>query len=373
MAAESLSEDELDAVGRVHPSLMGGEYLPDLEAGEVEIARFELESVTADVISLRARRAEGKIHYRLVDEYDTQYEIEPTSSDEPLTFGELVELINNIQREGDLWFQSLRDANREGFIHVSSEYYPQLASYYESEAAERKKKIRKKVGCLILPGTSPRTHSKAPAQGDVDAQAQFDRGILYYYGRGVPQDFALARVWFEKAAAKSYGPAQAALGYLYASGQGVLQDFAKAREWWKQAAAQGQAKAQYNIGTLYAGGRGVSQDFAKAREWYELASAQGYPFAQAALGLLYAKGRSVLQDYSKAKILWEQAAGQGSVDAQVNLGKMYAGGRGVQQDFLKAREWWKRAAAQGDKDAQAHLDWLNDNGLGVPQNYRNRN
>src|SRR5207245_8542767 len=120
--------------------------------------------VTADVISLRARRADKRIHYRLVDEYETQYEIEPASSDEPLTFGELVELINNIQREGDLWFQSLRDANRESFIHVSSEFYPQLAAYYQAEDAERKKKIRRKVGCLILPATSPRTHSKAPAQ-----------------------------------------------------------------------------------------------------------------------------------------------------------------------------------------------------------------
>lgn len=132
MAAESLSEEERQAVGRVHPSLMGGEYLPDLEAGEVEIARIELESVTADVISLRARRADKRIHYRLVDEYETQYEIEPASSDEPLTFGELVELINNSDDGERLWFQSLRDKNREGFIHVSSEFYPQLAAYYEA-------------------------------------------------------------------------------------------------------------------------------------------------------------------------------------------------------------------------------------------------
>jgi hypothetical protein len=149
MAAESLSEAEREAVGRVHPAFMGGEYLPDREVGEVEIARFELESVTADVISLRASRADGKIHYRLLDEYDTPYLITPASSDEPLTFGELVELINTIQFEGDPQKrglpQALRDWNYEngggraeeleGFVRVSSEFYPQLASYYAAEAA----------------------------------------------------------------------------------------------------------------------------------------------------------------------------------------------------------------------------------------------
>ena len=55
---------------------MGGEYLPDSEAGEVEIVRFELESTMADVISLRARLADGKIHYRLVDEYETDLALE---------------------------------------------------------------------------------------------------------------------------------------------------------------------------------------------------------------------------------------------------------------------------------------------------------
>lgn len=38
------------------PSWMGGEYLPDSEPGEVEIARIVLQSTTMDVFSIRARR-----------------------------------------------------------------------------------------------------------------------------------------------------------------------------------------------------------------------------------------------------------------------------------------------------------------------------
>lgn len=51
----------------LHPSFMGGEYLPDLLPTEVEIARIELQSTTSDVISIRARYEPGDaiIHYRI--------------------------------------------------------------------------------------------------------------------------------------------------------------------------------------------------------------------------------------------------------------------------------------------------------------------
>ena len=43
----SLSEDQRQRFGLIHPSFMGGEYLPDCTAGETEIARIELESTLA--------------------------------------------------------------------------------------------------------------------------------------------------------------------------------------------------------------------------------------------------------------------------------------------------------------------------------------
>jgi hypothetical protein len=61
-----------DAVRRditgVHPQAMGGEYLPALSPGEVEIARIVLESTTRDIISFRARRGKDRIRYKVVDE-----------------------------------------------------------------------------------------------------------------------------------------------------------------------------------------------------------------------------------------------------------------------------------------------------------------
>ena len=54
VATETLSEDNRQAWGSIHPSLMGGEYLPDYEESDVEIARISLESVTADQVCVLA-------------------------------------------------------------------------------------------------------------------------------------------------------------------------------------------------------------------------------------------------------------------------------------------------------------------------------
>jgi hypothetical protein len=47
---------------------MGGEFLADYLKGENEIARVVLQSVTDDVISIRAQQVEEEIAYRVVDE-----------------------------------------------------------------------------------------------------------------------------------------------------------------------------------------------------------------------------------------------------------------------------------------------------------------
>src|SRR5262245_45038225 len=52
---DELTDEERELVGRIHPLLMGGEYLPDYQPGEVEIARVALQSTTGDVISVGAR------------------------------------------------------------------------------------------------------------------------------------------------------------------------------------------------------------------------------------------------------------------------------------------------------------------------------
>jgi TPR repeat protein len=61
--------------------------------------------------------------------------------------------------------------------------------------------------------------------------------------------------------------AQYNLGLMYGKGWGVPQDYAEAAKWYRRAAEQGYAKAQYNLGVMYYNGEGVPQDYAEAVKW----------------------------------------------------------------------------------------------------------
>jgi tetratricopeptide (TPR) repeat protein len=81
---------------------------------------------------------------------------------------------------------------------------------------------------------------------------QFEKGVMYYKGQGVTQDYAKAKEWFEKAAAQGNAAAQAMMGLMYDQGQGVVRDSAKARHWNEKAAAQGNAVAKEDLRQLEA-------------------------------------------------------------------------------------------------------------------------
>ena len=68
LTAEGISAADRNALESFHPMFMGGNYLPDTEDGEVEIARISIESTTCDVTCVCARPDGGAIHYRVVDE-----------------------------------------------------------------------------------------------------------------------------------------------------------------------------------------------------------------------------------------------------------------------------------------------------------------
>jgi len=108
-----------------------------------------------------------------------------------------------------------------------------------------------------------------------DANAQFNLGLAYHDGAGVPRDDAEAVKWYRQAAAQGLAAAQSNLGVHYHNGAGVPRDDAEAVKWYRQAAAQGLANAQYNLGDAYHNGTGVPCDYLRAYMWLSLAAAQG--------------------------------------------------------------------------------------------------
>jgi hypothetical protein len=137
------------------PSFLGGEFLPEYEDGEVEIARISLASVSNDVISIRALPVQAGIGYRVYDEYGAEFYFSPETSEEPLTLGELIGLIDDgtcshneedygcglalepsvgnyffrSSEEGTSALERLDDAL--GMTTVSSEFYTAVGEHYD--------------------------------------------------------------------------------------------------------------------------------------------------------------------------------------------------------------------------------------------------
>jgi TPR repeat protein len=76
-------------------------------------------------------------------------------------------------------------------------------------------------------------------------------------------------------AEQGHASAQYNLGLMYANGQGVPQDFKEAVKWWKLSAEQGFGNAQYDLGMMYYDGIGVPQDYALAHMWFNLSGSSG--------------------------------------------------------------------------------------------------
>lgn len=96
-----------------------------------------------------------------------------------------------------------------------------------------------------LPDTAQFCSDCGAQQGD--AKAWYRLGKKYDNGDGVPQDYDMARQWYEKAAEQGHADAQYNLGSMYSNGEGVPYDRSKAKEWYQKAAQQGHAEARYEL------------------------------------------------------------------------------------------------------------------------------
>ena len=137
----ALSEVARQYAGSLHPSFMGGEYLPTANKEEVEVARIRINSTTGDVTSVYARVVGKRIAYRVVDEYqgDTLSDRTRRTSSRPLTMGQMIEyflgawdlyLCLESNFEGDL-------EEMLGFFEGESEFYPNLDSELRRRVREK--------------------------------------------------------------------------------------------------------------------------------------------------------------------------------------------------------------------------------------------
>jgi hypothetical protein len=133
-------------------SWVGGEELPDYLPGEIEIARIILNNRVCDVISIRARREmrgtmRQRSHwiYRMVDEYEVEYDLVPNTSAAPLTLASLIALVDSASASfypgnGRPFCDRLRGSQApeagEVYVLVESLHYPELGDHFAKQARD---------------------------------------------------------------------------------------------------------------------------------------------------------------------------------------------------------------------------------------------
>jgi TPR repeat protein len=196
-------------------------------------------------------------------------------------------------------------------------------------------------------------------------RAEFNLGILYLRGQGVPRDLVEARAWLQKAAAGDAPYALYALARAMEESAGATPaDPAHAAALYRRAAEKGHALAALRYGLALADGKGVKQDMTGAQRWLLAAQKDGVPEAALALGDLTVRSLSRNDKAADRKILQDAvawyalAANAGVASAQFKLANAYYTGAGVARDVRQAEFWYGRAAHQGLADAQNVLGVL---------------
>lgn len=177
--------------------------------------------------------------------------------------------------------------------------------------------------------------------------------IIYSKGK---QELANLR----QSAEQGNADAQSNLGDLYFSGKSVSANRAIAAKWYLKAAEQGDARAQLNLGYLYSSGEGIPKDEAEGEKWYRKSAENGNADAQYSLGLMYMSefGRflDIPKDDAEAVKWFSESAEQGHARGQRLLSTMYYLGYGVPVNNVAAHMWCNLALAQGDEIAKLVID-----------------
>ena len=92
------------------------------------------------------------------------------------------------------------------------------------------------------------------------------------YVRG---DYATALREWRPLAEKGDATAQYNLGIMYEKGWGVPQDLAQAIQWYREAAKSGNIRFILHLATMYSLGKGVPTDFVRAYMFYSIGAEMG--------------------------------------------------------------------------------------------------
>ncbi len=199
-------------------------------------------------------------------------------------------------------------------------------------------------------------HRLAAEEGS--AQAQYYLGEIYEKAgliakseEETPRFYGEARRWYGEASQHGLPEGQVKLGLMFAYGRGVPQSDQEAVECFQAGAKDGSADAQYVLGLMILQGRGVDQSYEEAAQWISAAAKQGNYLAQDQFGLMCSEGLGIDQSDEEAVKWFQAAADQGFEGAQSHLGAMFMEGRCVDQSYEEAMKLLEAAEQKDDRYA----------------------
>lgn len=169
--------------------------------------------------------------------------------------------------------------------------------------------------------------------------AQYQLGLHYFHGLGVPQDDAKAHDWFSKAAHSDYAPAHSYLAWMNAIGLGVEKNIDDASSYFYQAQQKYQplqVTKRNNAVTT----KNKTNNADKSQQSAQIKVSQAPT------------------DPKKALKWYQEAAQKGDITAQSYLGELYQTGKSVPQNFVEAYAWLNLATSNGSQKALVTRDRL---------------
>ncbi|WP_457945425.1 MobP3 family relaxase [Caproiciproducens sp. LBM24188] len=230
------------------------------------------------------------------------------------------------------------------------------------------------------------------------AKARYELARMYFYGKGVEQDYGQAMMWYGLAAESGHSFAKYELGKMYLYGIGIDMDMELGKEYCLEAywdfrhsvekaygldigqyvedgtvfeegysGCKDAAYLLYCLGRMEHSGEGIDRNYEKAFRWYRLAAQGGHIHSNYCMAQMYYGGEGVPQDYSEALHCYKAAAEGKDRYAYYALGRMFDTGTGVEQNRSAAASWFTLASKENVPYADYRLAQMCAAGQGMEQ------
>ena len=242
-----------------------------------------------------------------------------------------------------------------GSMYAAGDGVPQdkaeAACWYRKAAEQKNVRAQWRLGNMYASGEGLSKDTEKALDWCVTA---VERGAVlgpaYFDVRRVEKEAAEAAGWLRKAAEWN-NRAQWQLGVMYAAGDGVPQDTKTALDWLRSAVEHG---IGYE-GLVYFSAQGEPKDKSRAINWLrEFVKTRDRDDTRLYSDILYSGNSDMAQNMAEAAGWLRKTAEQGFVEAQYILGRMYADAS-EPPDTAEAIRWYRMAAEQGHHDAQVEL------------------